>query len=82
MTENIENRSSPKLLLDQVMQFVEPSQQLVKDSIQLVKGCTMPDRKEFQKIAIATAIRICYHGIHRLLVKRIHIPINSIIVGG
>lgn len=31
--------------MDQVMQFVEPSRQFVKDSIRLVKRCTKPDRK-------------------------------------
>lgn len=36
--------------------FVEPNRQFVKDSIQLLKRCTKPDRKELQKIAIATAI--------------------------
>lgn len=32
-------------VMDQVMQFVEPSRQFVKDSIRLVKRCTKPDRK-------------------------------------
>lgn len=32
-------------IMDQVMQFVEPSRQFVKDSIRLVKRCTKPDRK-------------------------------------
>ena len=45
----------PRSAMDQVMQFVEPSRQFVKDSIRLVKRCTKPDRKEFQKIAMATA---------------------------
>ncbi|XP_054937969.1 protein transport protein Sec61 subunit gamma-like [Physeter macrocephalus] len=69
-------------IMDQVMQFVEPSRQFVKDSIRLVKRCTKPDRKEFQKIAMATAIGFAIMGFIGFFVKLIHIPINSIIVGG
>ncbi|KAG7524595.1 transport protein Sec61 subunit gamma isoform X1 [Solea senegalensis] len=68
--------------MDQVMQFVEPSRQFVKDSIRLVKRCTKPDRKEFQKIAMATAIGFAIMGFIGFFVKLIHIPINNIIVGG
>ena len=39
------------------IQTVEPLRQIAKDSIHLVKMCTKPDKKEFQKIAIATVIR-------------------------
>ncbi|KAF7667107.1 hypothetical protein LDENG_00078390 [Lucifuga dentata] len=70
------------LNMDQVMQFVEPSRQFVKDSIRLVKRCTKPDRKEFQKIAMATAIGFAIMGFIGFFVKLIHIPINNIIVGG
>lgn len=38
--------------MDQVMSFVEPGRQFAKDSLRLVKRCTKPDRKEFQKIAM------------------------------
>ncbi|KAK2859360.1 hypothetical protein Q5P01_003980 [Channa striata] len=69
-------------IMDQVMQFVEPSRQFVKDSIRLVKRCTKPDRKEFQKIAMATAIGFAIMGFIGFFVKLIHIPINNIIVGG
>uniref|UniRef100_A0A673BJM6 Protein transport protein Sec61 subunit gamma n=1 Tax=Sphaeramia orbicularis TaxID=375764 RepID=A0A673BJM6_9TELE len=68
--------------MDQVMQFVEPSRQFVKDSIRLVKRCTKPDRKEFQKIAMATAIGFAIMGFIGFFVKLIHIPINNIIVLG
>ncbi|XP_068008653.1 protein transport protein Sec61 subunit gamma isoform X1 [Melanerpes formicivorus] len=68
--------------MDQVMQFVEPSRQFVKDSIRLVKRCTKPDRKEFQKIAMATAIGFAIMGFIGFFVKLIHIPINNIIVAG
>ncbi|XP_052595844.1 protein transport protein Sec61 subunit gamma-like [Peromyscus californicus insignis] len=72
----------PQSAIDQVMQFVEPSRQFVKDSIRLVKRCTKPDRKEFQKIAMATAIGFAIMGFIGFFVKLIHIPINNIIVGG
>ncbi|XP_005287381.2 protein transport protein Sec61 subunit gamma [Chrysemys picta bellii] len=72
----------PQAVMDQVMQFVEPSRQFVKDSIRLVKRCTKPDRKEFQKIAMATAIGFAIMGFIGFFVKLIHIPINNIIVGG
>ncbi|MGH0145188.1 UNVERIFIED_CONTAM: hypothetical protein FKN15_033650 [Acipenser sinensis] len=68
------------ITMDQVMQFVEPSRQFVKDSIRLVKRCTKPDRKEFQKIAMATAIGFAIMGFIGFFVKLIHIPINNIIV--
>ncbi|XP_031205347.1 protein transport protein Sec61 subunit gamma-like [Mastomys coucha] len=68
--------------MDQVMQFVEPSWQFVKDSIHLVKRCIKPDRKEFQKVAMATAIGFAIMGFIGFFVKLIHIPINNIIVGG
>ncbi|KAG5286214.1 hypothetical protein AALO_G00012280 [Alosa alosa] len=68
--------------MDQVVQFVEPGRQFVKDSIRLVKRCTKPDRKEFQKIALATAIGFAIMGFIGFFVKLIHIPINNIIVGG
>ena len=38
-------------------------------------------RKEFQKIAIATAIGFALMGFIGFFVKLIHIPINNIIVG-
>ncbi|XP_066145495.1 protein transport protein Sec61 subunit gamma [Euwallacea fornicatus] len=67
--------------MDQVLKFLEPGRQFAKDSIRLVKRCTKPDRKEFQKIAIATAIGFCIMGFIGFFVKLIHIPINNIIVG-
>merc|ERR1711963_78016 len=67
--------------MDQVMQFIEPAKQFTKDSIRLVKKCTKPDRKEFQKIAMATAIGFAIMGFIGFFVKLIHIPINNIIVG-
>ncbi|RUS91218.1 hypothetical protein EGW08_001024 [Elysia chlorotica] len=66
--------------MDQVMQFIEPAKTFTKDSIRLVKKCTKPDRKEFQKIAMATAIGFAIMGFIGFFVKLIHIPINNIIV--
>ena len=68
-------------VMDQITQAVEPVKQFGKDSIRLVKRCTKPDRKEFQKIAIATAIGFALMGFIGFFVKLIHIPINNIIVG-
>lgn len=67
--------------MDQVVKFCEPGRLFAKDSIRLVKRCTKPDRREFQKIAIATAIGFCIMGFIGFFVKLIHIPINNIIVG-
>ncbi|CAN0035017.1 unnamed protein product [Lampetra planeri] len=67
--------------MDQAMTFVNPDRQCAKDSIRLVKRCTKPDRKEFQKIAIATAIGFAIMGFIGFFLKLIHIPINNIIVG-
>lgn len=70
-----------KLIMDQILGLSEPAQQFYKDSCRLVKRCTKPDRKEFQKIAAATAIGFCIMGFIGFFVKLIHIPINNIIVG-
>ena len=43
--------------------------------------CTKPDRKEFSKIALATAVGFAIMGFIGFFVKLIHIPINNIIVG-
>jgi len=67
--------------MDQIQQMIEPAKQFTKDSIRLVKRCTKPDRKEFSKIAMATAIGFCIMGFIGFFVKLIHIPINNIIVG-
>lgn len=67
--------------MDQVNQYIEPLRQFAKDSFRLVKRCTKPDRKEYQKIAIATAIGFAIMGFIGFFVKLIHIPINNIIVG-
>merc|ERR1711872_249950 len=48
--------------MDQIVTALEPLKQFSKDSVRLVKRCTKPDRKEFQKIAIATAIGFALMG--------------------
>lgn len=63
------------------MKIYEPARAFSKDSFRLIKRCTKPDRREFQKIAIATAIGFCIMGFIGFFVKLIHIPINNIIVG-
>jgi len=67
--------------MDHVMEIMEPGKQFIKDSIRLVKRCTKPDRKEFSKIALATAVGFAIMGFIGFFVKLIHIPINNIIVG-
>ncbi|PAA59348.1 hypothetical protein BOX15_Mlig020961g2 [Macrostomum lignano] len=67
--------------MDQITDFISPARQFVKDSIRLVNRCTKPDRREFQKIAAATAIGFAIMGFIGFFVKLIHIPINNIIVG-
>eukprot|EP00937_MAST-01D_sp_MAST-1D-sp2_P003625 g3625.t1 len=61
---------------------IEPLKDFATKSIQLVKKCTKPDRKEFTKIASATSIGFLLMGFIGFFVKLIHIPINNIIVGG
>ncbi|XP_075245762.1 protein transport protein Sec61 subunit gamma [Convolutriloba macropyga] len=67
--------------MDQIVTTIEPVRQFAKDSIRLVKRCSKPDRKEFQKIALATAVGFAIMGFIGFFVKLIHIPINNIIVG-
>lgn len=66
--------------MEQINSFFEPARLFAKDSIRLVKRCTKPDRREFEKIAIATAIGFAIMGFIGFFVKLIHIPINNIIV--
>lgn len=66
--------------MDQINMFAEPAKQFAKDSIRLVKRCTKPDRREYEKIVIATAVGFAIMGFIGFFVKLIHIPINNIIV--
>jgi len=67
--------------MDALLMQLEPVREFAKDSVRLVKRCTKPDRKEFTKIATATAIGFAIMGFIGFFVKLIHIPINNIIVG-
>ena len=67
--------------MDQIVQFAEPVKQFTKDSYRFIKRCTKPDRREFQKIALATEIGFGIMGFIGYVVKLICIPINTIIVG-
>ncbi|CAF3361775.1 unnamed protein product [Rotaria socialis] len=67
--------------MDQVQPYIQSFIQFFKDSFRLIKKCTKPDRKEYQKIAMATAIGFAIMGFIGFFVKLIHIPINNIIVG-
>ncbi|CEF63157.1 Protein transport protein Sec61 subunit gamma [Strongyloides ratti] len=62
-------------------EIVDPLKKFTKDSVRLVRRCTKPDRKEYQKIATATAVGFAIMGFIGFFVKLIHIPINNIIVG-
>ncbi|KAK0410092.1 hypothetical protein QR680_004938 [Steinernema hermaphroditum] len=68
--------------MEHVQAVIQPGKQFAKDSIRLVKRCTKPDKKEYQKIAMATAVGFAIMGFIGFFVKLIHIPINNIIVGG
>lgn len=61
---------------------VKPLKEFGKNSVRLVKRCTKPDRKEFNKICSKTAIGFVVMGFIGFFVKLIFIPINQIIVGG
>ena len=45
LNQNLLERHTHALAMDQIVQFVEPLKQFSKDSVRLVKRCTKPDRK-------------------------------------
>ncbi|KAJ3695408.1 hypothetical protein LUZ60_000785 [Juncus effusus] len=67
--------------MDAVDSVVDPLREFAKDSVRLVKRCHKPDRKEFSKVAVRTAIGFVVMGFVGFFVKLIFIPINNIIVG-
>ncbi|KAG7019747.1 Protein transport protein Sec61 subunit gamma, partial [Cucurbita argyrosperma subsp. argyrosperma] len=67
--------------MDAVDSVVDPLREFAKDSVRLVKRCHKPDRKEFTKVAVRTAIGFVVMGFVGFFVKLIFIPINNIIVG-
>ncbi|BFG35438.1 hypothetical protein CerSpe_217120 [Prunus speciosa] len=67
--------------MDTIDSVVDPLRAFSKDSIRLVQRCHKPDRKEFIKVALRTAIGFVVMGFVGFFVKLIFIPINNIIVG-
>ncbi|KAL6283805.1 hypothetical protein ACE6H2_014734 [Prunus campanulata] len=67
--------------MDAIDSVVDPLREFSKDSIQLVQRCHKPDRKEFTKVALHTAIGFVVMGFVGFFVKLLFIPINNIIVG-
>ncbi|KAJ1907631.1 Protein transport protein Sec61 subunit gamma [Tieghemiomyces parasiticus] len=61
--------------------LLEEPKQFVNESVQLIKRCTKPDKKEYLKICQAVSIGFLVMGFIGYFVKLIHIPINNIIVG-
>ncbi|KAI8028982.1 Protein transport protein Sec61 subunit gamma [Camellia lanceoleosa] len=67
--------------MDALDSVFDPLREFAKDSVRLVKRCHKPDRKEFTKVAVRTAIGFVVMGFVGFFVKLIFIPINNIIVG-
>ncbi|XP_015931838.1 protein transport protein Sec61 subunit gamma-like [Arachis duranensis] len=67
--------------MDAIDSVFEPLREFSKDSVRLVKRCHKPDRKEYFKVAVHTAIGITVMGFVGFFVKLIFIPINNIIIG-
>ncbi|PPD68227.1 hypothetical protein GOBAR_DD34896 [Gossypium barbadense] len=67
--------------MDAIDSVFDPLREFAKDSVRLVKRCHKPDRKEFTKVAVRTAIGFVVMGFVGFFVKLIFIPINNIIVG-
>ncbi|KAM0943359.1 putative protein translocase complex, SecE/Sec61-gamma subunit [Dioscorea sansibarensis] len=73
------SRSLSLGLMDALDSVVDPLREFAKDSVRLVKRCHKPDRKEFTKVAVRTAIGFVVMGFVGFFVKLIFIPINNII---
>ncbi|CAJ0573080.1 unnamed protein product, partial [Mesorhabditis spiculigera] len=50
-----------------------------RDSTRFFQKCTKPDRKEYQRIVIATSIGVAIMGFLGFFVKLIHYPIKQIL---
>ncbi|KAJ2784839.1 Translation initiation factor 1A [Coemansia javaensis] len=59
--------------------FVEAPKQLAKDAEWLLRRCTKPSKKEYQKIVQAVVLGFIVMGFVGYFTKLIHIPINNII---
>ncbi|VDP92015.1 unnamed protein product [Echinostoma caproni] len=67
--------------MDRVSTATAPLVQFTKDSVHFINRCTKPDRKEFKRNTIATAVGFLAMGVLGFIIKLIFVPINSIIVG-
>ncbi|XP_040992540.1 protein transport protein Sec61 subunit gamma-like [Juglans microcarpa x Juglans regia] len=67
--------------MDAIDSVFDPLREFSRDSINLVKCCHKPDRKEFIKVAFRSAIGFVVMAFVGFFVKLIFIPINNIIVG-
>merc|ERR1711868_79344 len=65
--------------MDMMDQIIDPAKEYLKNAVRFIRRSTKPDKKEFQKIAFATAIGFLIMGFIGYFVKLIHIPINNII---
>ncbi|XP_043071379.1 uncharacterized protein LOC122322594 [Drosophila grimshawi] len=49
----------------------------IKDSRCVIKRCTKPDRQEFRRSALATAVGLLIMGFLGFVIKLMHIPITN-----
>lgn len=54
----------------------KPLREFAKNSARLIKKCTKPDRKEYNKICFRVAVGFAVMGFIGFFVKLIFIPIN------
>jgi protein transport protein SEC61 subunit gamma-like protein len=66
--------------MDLIKEHSAPLVRFARDSRMLLNRCTKPDRREFQRTALATAVGFAMMGFIGFFVKLVHIPINNIIV--
>ncbi|GJQ11741.1 hypothetical protein GpartN1_g3532.t1 [Galdieria partita] len=66
--------------MDGFQEVVSPFSNFMVDSYRLVRRCTKPDRREFLKIAGATAVGFLVMGFIGFFVRLIHIPVNNILL--
>ena len=67
--------------MDQFASYIESGKEFAKDSITLLKRCHKPDYQEYKRTAKAVAFGVASMGFLGFIIKLIHIPICSIIIG-
>ncbi|GAB0489341.1 hypothetical protein MMPV_000559 [Pyropia vietnamensis] len=67
--------------MDAIQSVAGPLHEFSIDSARLLRRCTKPDRREFTKIATATAIGFAVMGFIGYFVRLLHIPVNNILIG-